>query len=90
VNYDKLDADLSAELGGAVSDTDTLPIFIQTERSPVPDEQSFLKQLGVSGETEGRDLFTADLSRRAIDELSHQPWVRYLKLSRKLGPLSGE
>lgn len=91
MDYDKLDADLSAELDGAAADSNaaTLPVFIHTEQPPGPEQESFLKQLGVSGEIAGRDVFTANLSRQAIAELSRQPWVRYLKLSRKLRPLPG-
>ena len=90
MDYNKLDADLHAELSGvaAASYAATLPIFIKTDHPPDADQQSFLKQLGVSGEMSGKDLFTATLSPEAIAELSHQPWVRYLKLSRKLKPLS--
>jgi hypothetical protein len=90
VDYDKLDADLSAELD-AVADANeaTLPVFIHTEQSNGPEQEAFLKQLGVSGEIAGREMLTANLSRQAIDELSRQPWVRYLKLSRKLRPLPG-
>ena len=90
MDYDKLDADLSAELDGvADSNAATLPVFIHTDQPPGPDEEALLKQLGVSGEIAGRDVLTANLSRAAIDELSRQPWVRYLKLSRKLRPLPG-
>lgn len=90
MDYKKLDADLHAELDGVAADSNaaTLPIFIKTDHPPDAEQQSFLKQLGVSGEVSGRDLFTATLSHEAIAELSHQPWVRYLKLSRKRGPLS--
>jgi hypothetical protein len=91
VDYEKLDADLHAELSGVAADSNAapLPIFIKTDHPPDADQQSFLKQLGVTGEVSGRDLFTATLSHEAIAELSCQPWVRYLKLSRTLRPLSG-
>ena len=90
MDYKKIDADLHAELDGVAADSNavTLPIFIKTDHPPDADQQSFLKQLGVSGEVSGRDLFSATLSHEAIAELSRQPWVRYLKLSRKLRPLS--
>jgi hypothetical protein len=91
VDYSKLDADLSAELAGVAADANaaTLPVFIHTAQPPSPDQESFLKQLGVSSEIAGRDVLTANLSPQAIAELSRQPWVRYLKLSRKLRPLPG-
>ena len=90
MDYDKLDADLSAELDGVADANDaTLPIFVHTEQPRGPEQEAFLKRLGVSGEIAGREVLTANLSRQAIDELSRQPWVRYLKLSRKLRPLPG-
>jgi hypothetical protein len=88
VDYNKLDADLSAELEGDANEA-SLPVFIHTEQPSSPEQEAFLRQLGVSGEIAGREVLTANLSRQAIDELSRQPWVRYLKLSRKLRPLPG-
>jgi hypothetical protein len=90
VNYDKLDADLSAELNAAPADANAaaLPVFIHTEQPLGQKEEDFLKRLGVSGNIMGQDLITATLSPRSIEELSGQPWVRYLKLSRKLRPLT--
>ena len=43
-----------------------------------------LEGLGVSGISGARRVFTATLSPRAISELSEQPWLRYLRLSRRL------
>jgi hypothetical protein len=89
MDYGKLDADLAAELDEAATEPNavTLSVFIQTEKPPGPEEEAHLKRLGVSEEIKGRDLFTASLSPGAIAELSSQPWVRYLKLSRRLRPL---
>ena len=89
MDYQKLDADLIARLDEAPSDANekTHAVFIHTEQAPGPEAESLLKQLGVSGDITGRDVFTATLSPGAIDKLSSQPWVRYLKLSRALRPL---
>ena len=90
MDYDKLDADLAAELDEvAEANEATLPVFVHIDQPSGPEQEAFLKQLGVGGEIAGRAVLTADLSRRAIDELSRQSWVRYLKLSRKLRPLAG-
>jgi hypothetical protein len=92
MDYDKLDADLAAQLYEFEAATDRsdamLSIFIETKKPPAPEEAAFLERLGVSGDLKGRDIFTATLSTDAIAELSSQPWVRYLKLSRKLRPLN--
>lgn len=86
MDYQKLDADLIAKLDEAPSD-ETHSVFIHTAQAPGPAEESFLKELGHSGDITGREVFTATLSRSAIDKLSSQPWVRYLKLSQRLRPL---
>jgi hypothetical protein len=89
MDYDKLDADLTAELDEAAADPSgvTLSVFIEAEKPPGPEEEAFLERLGVSGDLKGREIFTATLTAKAIAELSLQPWVRYLKLSRRLRPL---
>ena len=90
MDYDKLDADLISELEDAPADAKekTLTVFIHTDKTPGPKEESFLRDLGHSGDVAGRDMFTATLSRGDIDKLSRQPWVKYLKASRKMRPLA--
>ena len=85
MDYKKLDADLIARLGEAPAEASErgLSVFIQTEQPPGPEEESFLKEIGLS-DVAGRELFTATLSPGAIDKLSSQPWVRYLKLARTM------
>ena len=89
MDFSKLDADLSAELDQATADPNepAFMVFVQTDRPLGPEEAVVLSRLGVTGDFHGRDLFTATLSLRALDELSNQPWVRYVKLSRRLRPL---
>ena len=89
MDYNKLDADLIAQLGETPADADEKPlsVFIHTTKAPGPEEQSFLKALGHSGDITGRELFTASLSPGALDKLSSQSWVRYVKLSRQKRPL---
>ena len=89
MDYKKLDADLIAQLGETSADADEKPlsVFIHTTKAPGPEEESFLKDLGHKGDIGGRELFPASLSPAAIDKLSRQPWVRYLKLSRQMRPL---
>jgi hypothetical protein len=84
VNYQKLDAALAMALNQVQNAEErSLIVFIQTE--PVTDSTAkFLENLGVSGVTTGRNMFTATLSANAVSQLSDQSWVKYLKLSQKL------
>lgn len=84
MNYQKLDAPLSMALKD-VQNTDepSLQVFIHTK--PVSNaESAVLENLGISGVTSGKDVFTATLSPNAISQLSEQPWVDHVKLSQKL------
>ena len=89
VDYSKLDADLAAELDQAPADANEpqFLVFVETTRPVGVDEATVLGRAGVAGDYVGQDLFSAALSYRAVDELSNQAWVRYLKLSRRLRPL---
>jgi len=85
MDYKKMDAALAAALE-EIQDPEapTLSVFIHTSYVPEDAEAAFLEDLGVRGVTGGRQVFTATLSPRAVAELSEQPWLRYMKLSRKL------
>lgn len=85
MNYQKIDAALAAALD-EVRDPDerALSVFIHTARAPVETEAALLEDLGVGVVTGEQRVFTATLSARAVAELSDQPWLRYMKLSRRL------
>ena len=85
MNYQKLDPELAFELA-EISDAEdpAFTVFIRTLHAPAPDEATYLKALGISGVTPGRRIFTATLSAHEVEELSEQPWVRSLELTRKL------
>ncbi|BAY94550.1 MULTISPECIES: hypothetical protein [unclassified Tolypothrix] len=85
MNYQKLDAALATALND-VSDPETpsLTVFIHTEPILDADATAVLENLNVADVTPEKDTFTATLSANAIDQLSAQPWVQYLKLSQKL------
>jgi hypothetical protein len=87
MDYSKIDAALAAALAHSQDrEAPTIDVFIHAVRSLNRDEIAFLETLGVSSEP-GKTIFTARLSARAIEELSRQSWVRYIKLSQKLRPL---
>ncbi|MBW4479265.1 MAG: hypothetical protein KME54_21025 [Tolypothrix brevis GSE-NOS-MK-07-07A] len=84
MNYQKLDAPLSMALRDVENTEEpSLQVFIHTK--PVSNaETATLENLGVSGVTSGKDVFTATLSPNAISQLSDQPWVEHMKLSQTL------
>jgi hypothetical protein len=89
MDYQKIDAALAAALKDVRDPEErVLGVFIHVAPAFGPAEAAFLERLGVSGVTAGRQVFTATLSARAVAELSDQPWVQYLRLSRKLRLLS--
>jgi hypothetical protein len=85
MDYRKLDAALAAALDEVENPEEpALAVFIHTAHTLSTTEAKFLEGLGVSGIGRKRQVFTATLSPRAIGELSEQPWLRYMKLSRRL------
>jgi hypothetical protein len=88
VNYRKIDAPLAAVLHQTpTADEGPFEVFIHTEGFPGPAEAEVLEHNGVRGGTMGRRIFTATLSRDAIDGLSEQPWIRSLRLAAQLRPV---
>jgi len=88
MDYAKLDAGLAAALDD-VSDeeTQTLNIFIHAKRPPHPDEARCLENTGLGSNALQQEVFTATVSPKVVGELSQQPWVKSLRLSRVLRPL---
>ncbi len=85
MDYRKIDAVLAAALEEMENPEErALPVFIHTARAVDNTATSFLREIGVKGVMEGKKIFTATLSPRAVEELSKQPWVQYVKLSQKL------
>jgi hypothetical protein len=85
VDYRKIEAALAVALE-EVEDPEepVLTVFIHTAHAPSGTETDFLERLGVKSVSTGRQIFTATLSPRLVAELSDQPWVNHLRLSRKL------
>jgi hypothetical protein len=88
MDYQKLDAPLASALTENLNEEEpTWEVFIHTQHSPSTSEEALLRRLGVTGDVRNTVL-TARLSKSAIDELTNQPWVKVLKLSQKLRPLT--
>jgi hypothetical protein len=88
MDYQKLDAPLASALTDQQEAEDqTWEVFIHTQHVPSASEEAHLRRLGVAGDIQNT-IVTARLSKQAIDELTNQPWIRVLKLSQKLRPLT--
>jgi hypothetical protein len=88
VDYQKVDAALAAAMQEAPDpDERSLVVFIHAERALSVEERSVVERLGVSGGQAGPGVVTATLSARAVEELTEQSWVRYVRLSRRMRPL---
>ena len=86
MNYQKLDAALATAVNDVQNlEKPSLTVFIHTEPILNSAATTVLESLGVSGVSNGKDIFTATLSANAISQLSEQPWVKYLKRSQQLG-----
>jgi len=87
-----MDSGLAAALDNLETESDESPlhIFIQAHHPLDLNESKYLTDLGVSGERSGQEIITATVSPKKLDELSEQPWVKYIRLSRTLRPRSEE
>ena len=88
MNYQKLDASLSA----ALSEVETLAeprlsVSVRTQAPPDAEQQRELERLGVYGVSSRGRIFSAQLSVDALSELSEKPWIRLLSLAQMLRPL---
>ena len=84
MNPSKIDAALAAALERAAPDQQQLPVFIQLHGDGAEGDEPMLARLGAGAASQTGPVRTAVLSRRQVAELSEQPWVRHLRLSRPL------
>ena len=64
-----------------------LTIFVQTLQPPTEDQAKQLSALGVSLPARPKRIFTATLSPSEVIQLSHEDWIKSLKLSQRLKAL---
>ncbi len=89
MNNRKVDAMLAAALDEIKSaEEPLLAVFIYTAKSRDETATIFLNDIGVRVYSANQQIFTATVSPHTVEELSHQPWVRYVKLSQKLHMLN--
>jgi hypothetical protein len=88
MDYRKIDAALATALAQThAKDGPAFTVFVHAAYPPGPEEKAVLEGHGVSAGAGSRNIFTATLSPRAIDELTERPWVRSVRLSSQLHPL---
>ena len=84
MDYQKVDAGLAVALAEADdAEARSLTVFVHTAVPPDEEAIRTLKGFGVAAASD-RQIFTATLSPRAVAQLSEQPWVQSIKLSRTL------
>jgi hypothetical protein len=84
MDYAKLDAGLAGALSGVSDpDDDSFVVFVRTKGPPSGAAATVLQRCGVNVR-EGAALHTGQMSARKITQLSEEPWVTRLSLSRLL------
>lgn len=88
MNYQKIDLLLSDALSDEpLMDEPDFIVFIRMVEPPDVEQIEELKRLGVKDASAQKNIFSAQISSRAISELSDKPWISLLSLSQKLEPL---
>lgn len=91
MNFSKLDTALILALKkNQHQSRPCLVVFIHTQSAIDSEATAVLQGFGVSGIAANQDVFTATLSPNAVSQLSEQPWVKYMKLSRELRLVNGD
>jgi hypothetical protein len=88
MDYAKLDAGAAQAVDADPrSDARSFQVFVHLAGPPDAALRDRLVACGVGDAGSGRTILTAILSAREIGELSDEPRVRQIRLSRRLGPL---
>ena len=89
MNLGKLDAPLSMMLESKEQESgQRLSVFVRTEVGLPAAARSTLKALGIEV-TPNASVFSADLTKEQVSELSDQPWVKMVRLARVARPYPG-
>ena len=87
MNYDKVDATLASALQQFSAASSNLEVSVRTVAPLNSAQEAELERIGVRGAQAGRTIFSASLSRDALDQLSEKPWIRLLSLAQQLRQL---
>ena len=85
MDYSKIDAQLAA-YSRRSSGGEAISVFIYTNKKLDELEKRHLEKYGMSFANDVPKFFLGTVSTKVIDELSHQPWIKYIKMSTKLQP----
>jgi len=84
VDYSRIDGALALACEETPEDERSLTVFVHTKSPPDREQVEKLNSAGVNVSSSERKIFTATLSPSQVAALSHEPWVRQLKLSQRL------
>jgi hypothetical protein len=88
LDFSRIDGRLALACDETQADERSLTVFVHTVAPPNDEQSRKLADAGVAA-TGGRKIFTATLSPSQVAALSHEPWVKHLKLSQRLKMASG-
>lgn len=83
VDYSRIDGALALACDETPEDERSLTVFVHTNSPPDPEQVRKLTSAGVNVPSGERKIFTATLSPAQVAALSHESWVRSLKLSQR-------
>jgi hypothetical protein len=84
VDYSRIDGALALACEETPEDERSLTVFVHTKSPPDREQVEKLSSAGVNVPSGERKIFTATLSPAEVAVLSHEPWIRNLKLSQRL------
>ncbi|NWF24873.1 hypothetical protein HW130_01115 [Streptomyces sp. PKU-EA00015] len=92
MDYGKLDVSLAAAVDTSSGDPDARNLLVTVHLHGVPTaaQRGVLRDTGVEAPSPDRTVATGTVSRRGVENLSHEPWVRSLSLSSTRRPLAGD
>ena len=86
-DYTRIDGALLEACAETPATNRLLTIFVQTLEPLTEDQAKQLSALGVCLPTRPKRIFTATLSPSEVIKLSHESWIKSLKLSQRLKAL---
>jgi hypothetical protein len=89
LDYSRIDGPLAQACDETQADERSLTVFVHMAAPPNDEQARKLADAGVASSARGRRIFTATLSPSQVAALSHEPWVKHLKLSRRLKMAEG-
>jgi hypothetical protein len=84
LDYSRIDGRLALACDETQADERSLSVFVHTLAPPDPEQAKKLSAAGVAAPAASRRIFTATLSPSQVAALSHEPWIKHVKLSQRL------